>query len=136
MLRVTSRHNQSILCQRYILYADADQLEVETTLDLHEKHKLVKQCYPTDFRQNFAEIPYGVIERAPNGDEEAHQRWTAVQGVSGGLAVLNNGKYSYSVSNGELRVTLAILPFLPIISARPIVTTTANIWIRVGNSFV
>lgn len=107
VLRVTSRHNQSILCQRYILYADADQLEVETTLDLHEKHKLVKQCYPTDFRQNFAEVPYGVIERAPNGDEEAHQRWTAVQGVSGGLAVLNNGKYSYSVSNGELRVTLA-----------------------------
>lgn len=107
VLRVTGKHGESTLRQRYVLYADADQLEVEATLDLSEKHRMIKQCYPADCRESHAEIPYGVLERTPDGEEETHQRWVAVQGEKGGLAVLNNGKYSYSVSDGELRITLA-----------------------------
>lgn len=90
-----------------IINADADQLKVEVTLDVHEKHRILKQCYLADCRENYAEIPYGVLERTPNGEEKNHQRWVAVQGKKVGLAVLNNGKYSYSASDGALRITLA-----------------------------
>lgn len=107
VIRVNSFHGDSSLCQRYILYADADQLEVETTLELKERHRMIKQCFPADCQRSFAEIPYGAVERTPNGDEEHCQRWLAVQGKEGGLAILNNGKYSYSVSAGEARLTLA-----------------------------
>lgn len=107
VLRVTSYHASSVIQQRYLLYADADQLEVDMKLELCEKHKMVKWCLPAAGSRSFAEIPYGVLERNPNGDEEHCQRWVAVQNEQGGLALLNDGKYSYSVSDGELRMTLA-----------------------------
>ena len=68
---------------------------------------MVKLCFPTDGTFDVAEIPYGVIERKGNGDEECCQRWAAVQGERGGLAILNDGRYSYSAPNGELRMTVA-----------------------------
>lgn len=107
VLRVTSRHGESTLCQRYILYADADQLEMNVQLEAREKHRMVKLCLPTDCERSLAEIPYGVLERKPNGQEEPCQRFVVMAGKDGGLALLNKGKYSYSVQDGELRMTLA-----------------------------
>ena len=106
-LRVTTRFGASELVQEYYLYAKADQLHVDARLNMQEKHRMVKLCFPTDGAHDVAEIPYGVIERAGNGEEESCQRWVAVQGEKGGLAVLNNGRYSYSAPDGELRMTVA-----------------------------
>lgn len=107
VLEVKQRFGISVLVQRYVLYANADQLEVEVKLDLHEHYRMVKLCYPTNGSKDISEISYGVIERRGNGDEEHCQRWVAAQGEEGGLAVLNNGKYSYSLADGELRMTIA-----------------------------
>jgi len=106
VVRVRSRFGLSALEQKYILYANADQLEVEATLDMHEKHRMVKLCFPTDGTADVSEIPYGAIERRMNGDEEHCQRWVSIHGSEGGLAVLNDGKYSYSAADGELRLTV------------------------------
>ncbi len=105
VVRVISRFGLSTLEQKYILYADADQLEVETTLNMQEKHRMVKLCFPTGGKTEIAEIPYGAIVRKANGDEEHCQRWIAMQGEGGGLAILNDGKYSYSAQDGELKLT-------------------------------
>ena len=104
-----TRFGKSELDQRYTLYADSDQLEVDVRLNLCEHYRMVKLCFPTVFTDghDVSEIPYGVLERKANGDEEHCQRWTAMQGETGGLAVLNNGKYSYSAEHGELRLTIA-----------------------------
>ena len=107
VVRVISRFGLSTLEQKYILYAEADQIEVETTLDMHEKHRMLKLCFPTNGTVDVAEIPYGTIERTMNGDEEHCQRWVAMQGEDGGLAMLNDGKYSYSAVDGELRMTVS-----------------------------
>lgn len=107
VLEVKQRFGISVLVQRYVLYANADQLEIEVKLDLQEHYRMVKLCYPTNGRTDVSEISYGVIERSGNGDEEHCQRWVAAQGEEGGLAVLNNGKYSYSFAEGELRMTIA-----------------------------
>ena len=108
-LCVTQRHGESILRQLYTLYEGADQLETEVFLDLREHHRMVKFCYPTLFADGVdtAEIPGGVITRNASGEEEPCQRWCAMQGAEGGLAVLNNGRYSYSAKGGELRLTVA-----------------------------
>lgn len=106
-LEIATTHGASRLVQRYILYRDADFLEVDVRLDLDERFRIVKLCWPTGGDHSFAEIPFGLLERPMNGDEEPCQRWVAVWGKRGGLAVLNNGKYSYSAADGELRLTVA-----------------------------
>lgn len=107
VVRVVTGFGQSRLDQRYILYANSDQVEVEVRLDMHEKHRMLKLCFPTDGKTDVAEIPYGVLERTACGNEEHCQRFVAMQGEKGGLAVLNDGRYSYSAENGELRLTIA-----------------------------
>lgn len=107
VVRVTTRFAQSVLEQKYTLYAGSDQLEVEARLDMHEKFRMLKLCFPTNAQMDVAEIPYGAIERTGNGNEEHCQRWVAMQGENGGLAMLNDGKYSYSAPNGELRMTVS-----------------------------
>lgn len=107
VLRVRSRFGDSQLELKYMLYADSDQLEVEVKLNLCEHFRMVKLCYPTSGGVDVAEISYGALKRGANGNEEHCQRWVAAQGDQGGLAVLNDGKYSYSMEDGELRITIA-----------------------------
>jgi len=106
-LKVVSRFGASTLEQKYYLNENGDQLEVEAKLNMQEKHRMVKVCFPTAGKTDVSEIPYGALERRGNGDEENCQRWVAMQGEEGGLAVLNDSKYSYSAPDGELRLTVA-----------------------------
>lgn len=108
-LRVTTRHGESTLVQEYMLYADGDQLEIEARLDLREKFRMVKLCFPTGRHDAIsrAEVAYGIARRAANGLEEICHRFVQMGGESGGLAILNDGKYSYSASQGEIRLTVA-----------------------------
>ncbi len=107
-VRVILQHEQSVITQMYTLQADGDQLEVRVTADIHEHHRMIKVCLPTIFTQgkDIAEIPYGMLTRRANGDEEHCQRWCGIQDELGGLAMINNGRYSYSAKDGELRMTM------------------------------
>ncbi|MBQ2264341.1 MAG: zinc ABC transporter substrate-binding protein, partial [Oscillospiraceae bacterium] len=55
-LSVRSTYGKSALVQRYMLYADADEIKVETVLDMQEKHRMLKLCFPTDGNMDVAEI--------------------------------------------------------------------------------
>lgn len=107
VLEVTTRFAQSTLTLRYMLYENADQIEIDAKLEMHERHRMMKLCYPTKGTYDVSEISYGVIKREGNGNEEICQRWVASQGECGGLAILNDGKYSYSMEDGELRMTIS-----------------------------
>lgn len=107
VLEVKTRFAMSVLTLRYMLYENADQIEVEGKLEMHEHYRMLKLCYPTNGTYDVSEIAYGALEREGNGNEEICQRWVAAQGECGGLAILNNGKYSYSMENGELRMTIS-----------------------------
>ena len=106
-VKVVSRLHDSLLEEIYSLYAGSNQIDVSVRLDTREKHRMIKLCFPTAGEQEYAEIPYGVIPRDGNGNEECCQRWFAKEGEKGGLAVINDGKYSYSAPDGELRLTIA-----------------------------
>lgn len=107
VLDVKTRFATSTLTMRYMLYEHADQLEIDVKLEMHEHYRMLKLCYPTNGTYDVSEIAYGAIKREGNGDEEICQRWVAAQGEHGGLAILNDGKYSYSMDKGELRMTIA-----------------------------
>lgn len=108
-LRVTTTACASTLIQDYVLYADADQLEVDVRLDMQEEFRMLKLCFPIAAKEPkaHAEISYGVIDREPDGCEETGHRWMALDGVQGGLAILNDSKYSFSATGNDLRLTVA-----------------------------
>ncbi len=108
-LRVTTSHHASTFIAEYTLGAQDDQIEVSARLDMADKFRMAKLCFPVNAKNPVAraEIAYGVIERPCDGCEETAQRWMGLSGEAGGLAVLNDSKYSFSASDAELRVTVA-----------------------------
>jgi alpha-mannosidase len=112
-VRVTSRYNDSILRQDFIVYRDKPEIEVRVKLDWREKHKMLKLSFPvnTEDPKAYYEIPYGYIERPTNGEEEPGQQWIDVTGKSGeeeyGLSILNDSKYSFGILGNDMRMTVA-----------------------------
>ena len=120
ILRVNSSYGDSRLTEDYVLAAGASSVEVRVIVDWREHAKLLKLRYATRVARPAAtyEIPYGTIERPPNGEEEPGQRWVDVTGTRGdddgepsfGLAVLNDGKYGFDVAGGEIGITAVRSP--------------------------
>ena len=106
-LEVITRCGESTLRLMCALGREDRHLTVRAELDLREGLRMVKFCFPTRTDRTRAEIPFGALNRPASGDEEPCQRWCAAEGPEGGLAVCNDGKYSYSAPEGELRCTLA-----------------------------
>ena len=75
-----SRYNDSTLTQYFSLEPGSDKLSVRAYADWHEKYKMLKLAWPmaVDAPEAFYEIPYGVMPRPADGEEEPGLRWTAV----------------------------------------------------------
>ncbi|HKG57603.1 MAG TPA: glycoside hydrolase family 38 C-terminal domain-containing protein [Candidatus Limnocylindrales bacterium] len=118
ILRVESRFGRSTLVEDHVLSVGDRALEVRVILDWHEESKILKLRYATRLDGETAtyDIPYGTIDRPANGEEEPGQRWIDLSadlpdgGGRFGLAVLNDGKYSFDVVNGEIGVTAVRSP--------------------------
>lgn len=111
-MKVVNRYNASVLTQYFSLCRGSGTLDVRATVDWHEKHKLLKLAYSTVYRNADAyyEIPFGVIRRQTDGEEEPGLRWFALLGGNGGLAMLNNNKYSFSAKNNVMNLTVVRSP--------------------------
>jgi len=112
-LRVTSFFGKSTLRQDFTLYEGASEVEVDVKLDWQEKFKLLKLSFPVNVsnpKVNY-DVPFGHLERPANGTEESGQMWFDVSGDSEsnkcGLAILNDGKYSFDVLENDMRMTVA-----------------------------
>ena len=117
IVRVESRFGDSELIEDFVLAAGSPTIEIRVILDWREHARLLKLRFPTGLRDAVAayEIPYGVVERPPNGEEEPGQRWVDASGqLAGagtfGLALLNDAKYGFDVIDGEIGVTAVRSP--------------------------
>ena len=79
-VKVISRYNGSRLTQYFSLYPGCDKLHIRYEVDWREKHKILKIAWPmkVDNPKAYYEIPFGVIERPADGEEEPGLMWTAV----------------------------------------------------------
>ena len=111
-MKVESRYNDSTLTQYFSLSAGSDKLEVSAHVDWHEKYKMLKMAWPmaVENPKAYYEIPFGVIERPADGEEEPGINWTAVKGDNGGYALVNNNTYSSSVKDGTIYQTVLRSP--------------------------
>ncbi|GAA1534473.1 alpha-mannosidase [Kribbella lupini] len=99
IVRVESAYERSTLIEEYVLDAGADAVEVRVTIDWREQLKTLKLCFPfaIDAAEATHEIPYGHLVREPNREEVPSHAWVDVSGPGGGVALLNDGKYSFAV---------------------------------------
>lgn len=111
-VKVVSRYNDSTLTQYFSLTPGSDKLQVRAHVDWHEKYKMLKLSWPmaVENPKAYYEIPFGVIERPADGEEEPGLQWTAVKGTSGGFAIVNNNTYSSSVKDGTIYQTILRSP--------------------------
>ena len=116
-LRVESTWGSSTLVQDFTLHHDLDRIDVHVTVDWQEQLKMLKLRFPVALHgyKVTHEIPYGHIERFPNGDEVPIQRWvdisgTAATGAPYGLSLLNDGKPSLDVLRNEIGMTVLRSP--------------------------
>jgi alpha-mannosidase len=89
------------------LNAEEDFVRVRVKLNWNEKHKMLKLAFPIACKDptSIYEIPFGSFERPCNGEEEPALMWAMVGDLRGGLAILNDSKYSYSAKDNVLSLT-------------------------------
>jgi alpha-mannosidase len=115
--------SKSHFTQDISLDAGADFVRVDTTVDWHEDHVLLKAAFPLAHSGPKAtyEIPYGAIERPTtrnNTWEQAQfevpaQRWADLGDSTAGVSILNDSKYGYDALGNVLRLTLLRSPTWP-----------------------
>jgi alpha-mannosidase len=121
--RVQRTFNKSHFTQDISLDAGSDFVRVDTTVDWHEDHVLLKAAFPLAHSGPKAtfEIPYGAIERPTtrNNSWEKAQfevpalRWADLGDATAGVSILNDSKYGYDALGNTLRLTLLRSPTWP-----------------------
>ena len=111
-VKVKSRYNGSFVTEYFYLYKNSPHLKIKVKVDWREKHKLLKIKWPFALSdpKAFYKIPFGIIERPTDGEEEPSVGFTAVKGKEGGFALLNDGCYSSSVKENVLWQTVLRSP--------------------------
>lgn len=115
-LRITQKYDTSEIRQDYTLYPHSKNLEVDVRITNNSKLKIFKLCFELDGDEQtqtraIYDIPFAHIIKECNGEEEPAQNFACIDanhdGMKYGLAVLNKGKYSYSVKDNEIRFIAA-----------------------------
>ncbi|AYB43569.1 alpha-mannosidase [Paenibacillus lautus] len=118
VIRVTSEYGASRLVQDFTMYKELDYIDVKVHADWREQFKMLKLVFPMNliFTRHSYEIPFGYIEREGNGEEEPGQSWVDFSGIVRedesvyGMSLMNDAKYSYSIHNKELALTVLRSP--------------------------
>ncbi len=115
-IKVTYHWQSSKFVQTISLPEGKDYVDVESDIDWHESHVLLKASFPVAATSDFAtyEIPYGSIDRPTtrnNSWEKAQlevpaMRWADLGDGKHGLSILNKDKYGYDAVGNQLRISL------------------------------
>ncbi len=110
-VRIRYIFNHSTLTQEFCLTAGKKNIRVKCKANWSEQFTMLKIPFDIGGEDEIStyEIPCGYIKRPCNGEEEPTQQWaditSTINGVRAGLAVVNDGKYSYDCPGTMLRLT-------------------------------
>ena len=115
-VRIERAYRNSRIVQHIRLNDRSPRLEFRTEIDWHDSHILLKAAFPVRVAAPVAtyDIQWGQIERPTTRDtprdasrfEVAAQKWAGLHDGDYGVAILNDGKYGYDVSEHVMRLTL------------------------------
>jgi len=110
-IKSVTKSGKSVLKKYYTLYKDDARLHIRCLLDVDEEYKLIKFSFPVNVEtpKVVYSMPYGFIEKAPNGEEDIAHEWVdMVDSNTGfGLGLINDGRYSHCAIGNDLRVIVA-----------------------------
>jgi alpha-mannosidase len=122
-VRLEWRYESSRIVQILSLEADARQVEIESFIDWHEHHTLLKAAFPLAIRTDSiaAEIQFGHVVRPTHQNtswdtarfEASMQRWVDVSEPGFGVALLNDCKHGYDAKGSVVRLSLLRSPTYP-----------------------
>jgi alpha-mannosidase len=122
-IRVAYRYRNSTVTQLYVLTANARRLDVEMTIDWHDRRTLLRTLNPVAVRSRTAnfECAYGVVERQTHTNtsweqamfEAAAHRFVDLSEPGFGVALLNNAKYGHSARGNVIGMSLVRSPIYP-----------------------
>lgn len=123
VIRVVRKFNKSTITQDYILYADADDIVFDTTVDWHETDKVLKAGFEAAVIDTDAtyDIAHGTVRRPThyNTDydftryEVAAHKWADLSEGDYGCSIINDCKYGYDIHDSHIRITLMRAPTCP-----------------------
>lgn len=107
-VRSVQKLASSTVTRDYSFTADSDVITVKTTVDFHEKHRMLKFSLPVNVKngQALCEIPFGKIERPTDGTEQVCGKWFLMREGGSGLCVANDSKYSFDAKDNVLTLTV------------------------------
>ena len=110
-VRIKYTFGTSTLTQEFCLTEGKKVIRVKCKANWSEQFTMLKIPFNiggTDAISTY-EIPCGYIKRPCNGEEEPTQQWaditSTINGKRAGIAVINDGKYSYDCPDTTLRMT-------------------------------
>lgn len=122
-VRVVRRWRHSTIEQTYVLTAGGLRVDVETTLDWHDRRAFLRTLTPVAVRSRTAtcECAYGVVERPTHENtswekamfEAPAHRFIDLSEPDFGLALLNDAKYGHSARGNVLGISLVRAPIYP-----------------------
>ena len=123
VVRVVRHFHESTITQDYILEYNKPTLDFETTVDWHEREKVLKAAFPVDIRSRTAccEIAHGAAEYPTHRNtpfdlakfEFCAHKWADLSEGGYGVSLLNDCKYGYNVYENVMKITLMRGPCMP-----------------------
>jgi alpha-mannosidase len=116
ILQIKRKYNLASFIQRIIIYQGINRIDFELIADWQGKNKMVKVAFPLNVASDSAtyEIPYGVISRPGNGEEQVAQNWVDISDDNYGVSLLNDSRYGYDVSKNMIRLSILRSPDHPV----------------------
>jgi alpha-mannosidase len=106
-----------------VVAAGVPRVDVNTRVDWHEQHILLKAGFPVNVHNDKAtfEIPYGTIQRPTTRNTPEEQgmfevpalRWGDLSNETQGFSLLNASKYGYDAKDNVIRLSLLRSPQMP-----------------------
>ena len=123
VIRIEHAFRNSTVQQDLIVYSGVPRVDVNTRIDWHEQHVLLKAAFPVNVHTDKAtfEIPYGTIQRPTTRNTPEEQgmfevpalRWGDISNATQGFSLLNASKYGYDAKDNVIRLSLLRSPQMP-----------------------
>ena len=122
-LSIERPYRDSKITQIIWFYDALPTIEFETTVDWHEKHKMLKSAFPVDINSDKAtfEIQFGTIERPTHFNtpwdqarfETCAHKYADLSDGGYGVSILNDCKYGHDIHDGVIQLSLLRSPTYP-----------------------
>lgn len=107
---------KSTLTQDVMFFRDTPEIRFDTSVDWNEEHRLLKACFDTTVREDFArqEIQFGYVKRPTTRNNTVEQakfevlnhKYTDLSENRYGISILNDCKYGMMLNGSRMALSL------------------------------